>query len=487
MIKIYLDWNVISGMRNGHLDDFKQLIQNENKFLILYSISHIGDIYASFKNRSEDERRIIDEDLKYIKTLTKGLCMLIQSKALALEYYDPIQLFEDMIDSEFTFEDFSIDKLFSCADDLDPIASQILTCYKELLKSIPLNPEFANAYNDPESSKMLKKVFPGLEENPTMDGFFKSFGQMYYNINEKEDYKIIREVIQKVGVNSSHFNEHKNPFDVINTAYKKMGLGDFKTEKYFQSSKVVPDWFDSITSDYMKIDMHGYKADVIKVNEKEKNTFRNISEDSNHAAFASRCDFYITSDNKNYHKTKKVYEKLGVKTIVLKPNEFIEYYNENLGYHSFSDHFISVINEIKALESIREQSRETGFVLLNYADGREYCLVKRCDKYFFNFFNKIFIPLDKTFTKAHFVLLKEFSANDHDCFVSMDEVSGFVKIIAEVLGVDIYGKSFVETDELIDGDDWCGRQWNTEFGSIVLCFRENSFQLYYYSEIHETE
>jgi len=46
MIKVYLDWNIMSGMKNNHFQELHNIILNRDKFLLLYSTSHIGDIFA---------------------------------------------------------------------------------------------------------------------------------------------------------------------------------------------------------------------------------------------------------------------------------------------------------------------------------------------------------------------------------------------------------------------------------------------------------
>lgn len=47
--------------------------------------------------------------------------------------------------------------------------------------------------------------------------------------------------------------------------------------------------------------------------------------DTTHAIYAAYCDIFITNDNKLKNKTKATYNWLGIKTLVLNPNEFIEH------------------------------------------------------------------------------------------------------------------------------------------------------------------
>src|SRR5690606_15010521 len=106
----------------------------------------------------------------------------------------------------------------------------------------------------PESSEMLEKIFPTLKDNPTMEGFFQSFGKMLHNVNEQEGYKDLRNIVQKVGVNSGHFNPNKNPFKVIENAYKKYGMESLNIDNYLQKNDSIPEWFNEITNEYILLD-----------------------------------------------------------------------------------------------------------------------------------------------------------------------------------------------------------------------------------------
>ena len=123
--------------------------------------------------------------------------------------------------------------------------------------------------------------------------------------------------------------------------------------------------------------MHGYQEDKVNIKKGRKETFSNTTEDSFHSAFASICNFYIINDNKSYKKCKKVYEKLDVKTIVLKPNEFVDYYNKYLKKDDYSSD-LNVAIEIMKTENYVENKVENGLL-------RTYLF----PYLLFDFFNKI--------------------------------------------------------------------------------------------------
>lgn len=467
MIKVYLDWNVMSGMKNNHFQELNDIILNKDKFLLLYSTSHIGDIFASIKNHNEEEQKIVREDLDYITYLTDDLCLVNNSKEVVLSRYQPGELLDDRISEAPLFEDFSLDNLFSSIEEDNPMF-EMVNSMKSMLSSISLDFAFKEAYDNPESAAMMDKIFPGLKDDKTMNGFFNSFGKMFHNMNETEDYKDLRNMVQQIGVNSGHFNENKNPFEIIDNAYKNTGIGSFDVDKYFDKTKNAPEWFNDITNEYVKLDMHGFKADKVKVNNKEKNTFKNTTEDASHSAFASRCEFYITNDDKNYHKTKAVFQKLGIYTIVLKPNEFIQYYNSFLNVNNFDDHFRSIIDEMNRIENFQEQ---------RYESGESFGWVNFTSQYFFNFFNKILIPNPEV-NEALFILGKESPSKSY--IISQQEIETMLNLFTDKLGIDINRKSYYELGEINNEGDWSGRSWETNVGQINIKRLNGWFQMYFF-------
>lgn len=467
MIKVYLDWNIMSGMKNNHFQELHNIILNRDKFLLLYSTSHIGDIFAGIKNHSEEEQKIIREDLDYITYLTDDLCLVNNSKEVTLSRYEPGELLDDRIREAPLFEDFSIDNLFGSIEEDDPMFG-LVSSMKNTLSSIPLDSAFKEAFENPESASMLNKMFQELKGDQTMNGFFKSFGKMFHNMNETEDYKDLRNIIQKIGVNSGHFNENKNPFEVIDNAYKKTGIKDFYVDKYFDKTKNAPEWFNDITNEYIKLDMHGFKADEVKVTDKEKKTFKNTTEDASHSAFASKCEFYITNDNRNYHKTKAVYQKLGIYTVVLKPTEFVEYFNTFLNYNDFDEHFLSLVEELNKCQN---------FSQFKFENSESLGYVNFTNQFFFDFFNKITISFSNE-NKSFFVLTKENSSNHY--IISQSEIEATLKLFVDKLGVDVNGKSYFEIGEININEDWTGRTWETNIGQISIKRLNGWFQMYFY-------
>ena len=464
MIKIYVDWNVMSGMKNGYFPELSKILEGSDKFLVVYSTSHIGDIFVSYSDRAE-QQEVIRQDLDYITSLTKNLCLANDSKMVNIHQYDPHELLQDRVDEKHLFEDLSLDNLFKPVDGDDQL-NAVINNLKQAIRNLPLDALFKDAFDHPETAEMLNKLFPGLKEEPTMEGFFKSFGRMYHNLNETEDYKHLREMVQKVGVNSSHFGPDKNPFKQIEGVYEKSGINP---DQYTKKGDHAPEWFDEITNEYLKLDLHGFKADKVKVTEKSKSTFRNTTEDASHSAFASRCEIYITNDDRNYHKTLAVYDKLQIYTKVLKPQDFMDYYDSFLNVHGFDEHLQNLVSTMKQQELFRTVVDEDGTYFGNIAYPNQY---------FFNFFNKITLPKsDDDASEMYFLISKTPSANFY--IITQDEIAGMVDIFVSRLGPDVDGKTKFDRSEMPDSE-WEGRRWNMDFGELRLRRLNGWFQLYFY-------
>ncbi len=469
MIKVYLDWNIMSSMKQEKFIELKMILDNQEKFLLVYSTSHIGDILTSH-SEEEHQKKIIQEDLEYITSITNNQCFFNDGKNIQLGFMDPIEMYDDRLESQNLFNNFSIDSLFSSFED-DEILAPLVGVIKNLIKSTPLDSEFKKAFDDPKSAGEMEKMFPGLKDDLSFEGWFKYFGEFYTRLNETEDYKRLRETVQRIGVNSGHFNQDKNPFDVINTSYKKLGVENSDTNHTSNSNENAPIWFNEISNEYIMLDMHGYRQDKIKVNAKEKNTFRNTTDDAFHSAFASRCDFYITNDKKNIDKTKAVYSKYEIETSVFTPEEFTQYYKDYLNFNSFSEHMSNFIDVLKTGKNYYDNGNETD------ENGKPLCFVGFSNHYFFNFFNKVRICESSKKDLPYYLISRNYLSRIH--YISLQEIEKIVYQLTNSLGIDNDEKGYYISGE-IQGEYWEGRNWTLENWDISLKRLNGWFQLYFY-------
>lgn len=459
MIKIYFDWNVLSQIKNGDHKELREIIFDNEKLFIPFSTSHIGDIFSSLKE-TDTQKDYIESDLNFISELTKDKCLFNTGKDVVLDFYSPKELFEQRIEEKDLYKDISLEGLINIFEQND-LTKGIGKSLINLLKSIPLEESFKQAFENPESAEQMDKMFPGLKENPTMEGFFKSFSKMYINLNESDGYQELRKIVQGgLGINRDKIFDSNNPFKIIDEKYKQIGTSP---NQFIDNTKNAPEWFNEITNEYLLLDMHGYQEDKVNIKKGRKETFKNTTEDAFHAAFASICNFYVINDNKSYKKTKLIYEKLGINTIVLKPFEFIEYYQKYLDIKDVILNFIIPFEIIKTAD-FYEEIMETATLRTYYVPF-----------FFFGFFNKIMVLIPKDGSET-LILLSQNGPSNHRVY-SM-EIQHLYKQLCEILGEDIENLGQIKDEEFKE-KEWIGRKWRLDEVTFRLTRTNGHFQLYF--------
>jgi len=459
MIKVYLDWNVISQMNNGQHSELKTVLLSDDKFFLPYSTSHIGDLLPSLKE-GEIINEYIDLDLKFISELTKNYCLINTGKDVILDLIEPQKLLKQRVEEKDLFKDISIEGL-SKIFDLDESTKELGKTFAKLLKSMSLDKVFREALDNPETSEKIEKFFPGLKENPTMEGFFKSFSELNRALNEEEDYKHLRETVQSgTNINRDQIFNTENPFEFIEEKYSKLSI---EKSNHFDNSKYAPEWFNKISNEYLTLDMHGYQEDKVNVKKGRKETFRNTTEDAFHAAFASTCNFYIINDDKSFKKTTKIYEKLEIFTYVLKPNDFLLFYKKFL---SINDHEFNLSYPVKLLTDGTYDGQETESDI-----WRTYYF----NYFLFDFFNKMTLITSKNKTEAPILVLGQNSTSQNRIYDM--ELRRLVTKISEILGKDVDNIGEVNFAEFNE-DEWIGRKWKLKDVNFRLERNNGHFQFY---------
>ncbi len=448
-------------MKSGYLDDLLGIISKKDRFLVPYSTSHIGDIFAN-KNEDETQLKRIEEDFGFITTLTENNCLYNDGKQIILNTIDPKSLYQDRSEAEGLLDGFELDKLAQLfnAEGIPGIDDTFFTNFK----SLPLDDEFTKALENPETREMVNKVFPDLACNPTFGGFFKSFGKMIQNLNETEDYENLRKITRDgLGINRDKIYNIENPFEFIGKIHSKYG---FSWENIVDNTKHAPVWFNKISNEYLFLDMHGYQADKVRVKpNKRKETFKNTIEDGFHAAFASTCHFYITSDKKSIKKTKQVYERLGINTVVLKPQEFVVLHRNSLHLN------IQIVEQLckSVLDVVKTEKYEEAEVAGRIQ--RTYYL----NFFIFDFFNRLTLFMGDDEHKPTFMLGRNSPTNSGGPYVF--EVRFLIKKLNALFGVE--DKEFGKvSDDNLRGQTWWGLVWKHSSYEFQLLSHNGYAQLH---------
>ncbi len=294
-------------------------------------------------------------------------------------------------------------------------------------------------------------MFPGLKDNPTMEGFFKSFNDMLIGMNDDEKYKDLRQIMQSgLGINRDRLYDTQSPYDMIDSTYKPLGAERYQPKN---DEKIAPKWYNDVVNEYIFLDMHGYQEDRVNIKKGRKETFRNTTEDAFHAAFATTCNFYIINDKKSYKKVKQVYEKLGINTLVLKPDEFVDYYRKYLHFENPLYNVALPIGILKSNHYIEEQ--------LEDAILRTYYF----PYFIFNFFTKLIVLTRDSKNCQPTILLSRNKPTNGTTYKM--EIRKLVRNINSILGMDVNRKGDM-MDEEFNEEEWSGREWQYNEISFTL-------------------
>src|SRR5690606_14617732 len=163
-MKLYIDWNVLNGIKNGRFKELEELIRQPEKFVIIYSTSHISDIASSYSEEKENPN--IQSDLEFLAELTDCLCVFNNGKDIVLQRNEPFHIFNDEIASKNITDDFSINNIFNILDEGNENA-ELIGPLKALLQMLPVDGIFKDAFENPQSAEIMNSMFPGLDRKST--------------------------------------------------------------------------------------------------------------------------------------------------------------------------------------------------------------------------------------------------------------------------------------------------------------------------------
>ncbi|MEO6850870.1 MAG: hypothetical protein ABI203_10080 [Mucilaginibacter sp.] len=456
MIRLYLDWNVMAQMKNGQHSELFEIISNEYKFIKIFSTAHIGDIHAGYSGTVENEQQI-KSDLEFLSQITDDLCIYNNGKNIAIEPYSPFSLFEQQKVPLRQSEPFNLDE-FADNPQLAAKASE----YNQLLNR-PLDGVLKEALDNPVTAAGMKQFYPGLRSDMTYGDMIRISMERFKSMNEGETYKTMRDMLQKgLKLQRDRLFDDQQPFQTIESIYKVLPItaSDRPFERLMEN---VPEWFSRIANMYIQLDMHGYQEDKVSVGKGRRQTFKNLTNDAFHAAFASSCDFYITNDKKAYKKTKQVYERQQVNTLVLKPEEFVKHYHEFLWVNEPQMHlsaFVKILREGYYVESEDETQILKTFWLPHFL---------------FDYFTRAQILYTKETSRLLYFLSKDKPTNGKWTFTQ--EIEQIMKHLSSFLGQDL--DNFGEFGNEDDLDNWRGRRWSLDDQTeIRLAFPNGWLQLY---------
>ena len=308
---IYLDLNIFD--RIEKIDSLEEIPKQEYlKLLELiskenidlpYSNAHLNDLFRGWKKNPN----FINGHLQNIQSLTKNLCICQYwgEKNVWWHKRNIFEFFESKKD-EFDIFDETLDELFDFGyGEKSPI---------HLTKKIPLPNEWISKMAKDKFSQIM---FPSTIENNTL---YNLFSDLYsFQIKLKSDYSFYKMFKAQLSENISTLKGNKDIVNYIrkNDEQPKHLKSDFFSiiDKYkpnFEIKENDNELYYKVVETFYKYDLKGYKTD---------SNFNNMFDDGLHTFYASHCDVFITNDDRCKYKAEQTYEKLNIKTLVIKSNE----------------------------------------------------------------------------------------------------------------------------------------------------------------------
>ncbi len=308
---IYLDLNIfdriekidsLEGKTKEEYLKLLELISNENVDLP-YSNAHLNDLYRGWKKNPN----FIKSHLKNIENLTNNLCICQYWGERNIWWHkrNIHEFFESKKDEFDIFDETLGEFLDFGLGDKSPI---------HLTKNIPLPYEWIMKM---EKDKFAQIMFPLTIENNTL---YNLFADLYnFQIKLKSDYSFYKMFKAQLSKNISTLKGNK---DVVNYIRKSDEQPKhLKTDLFSIIDKYKPKFeikendnelYYKIVETFYKYDLEGYKTDA---------NFNNMFDDGLHTFYASHCDVFITNDDRCKYKAEKTYERLNIKTLVIKSDE----------------------------------------------------------------------------------------------------------------------------------------------------------------------
>lgn len=276
------------------------LSQLQSKQMVTaYSNAHLNDLFRGYQKNPA----YIKGHLANIEFFTNNLCICQYwgQKEAKWHYRDINEFFNEKVE-EWEFEPNSYDDLLKD----EPLLRKTL----ELFKLLPLPTEFKKGYIQPmfgimfplskiqNSHYSLQSDIYNFQSQLKSDyGLYKSFKS--YLLTNLHKLRNNKEFIKSLNSNFKNLPKHLELTDILDTYTPENKSSD--NPLY---SKVIDTFF--------KYDLSGYKSD---------GHFNNMFDDALHTFYASHFDFFITNDDRCKYKAEKTFDKLNIKTKVIKIEE----------------------------------------------------------------------------------------------------------------------------------------------------------------------
>lgn len=300
MLKIYLDWNIITHFKETNNPDLYNLIlENSRYFIFPYSKAHLNDLLVS-KNTNN---KYFEEDLNILSNICEDhLLEYSDDKGFVLPYKITPNAYLKEFDIELELYNTAFSK----------------QSFKEKINDL--------GYSfDSFMDEMRKEHIPQISNlnlgiNDFADFFNLMFDNGEYLFSNKEFAKKVKSYIQET--------IHEKKYKYIQGSSEKEILGIIDDLFIEQTNEGIVDFLGNIESIGTDSEMNKFITLYLTLNfsgfrfDKNRN-MHNIITDAEHVFYASYCDVLVSDDSRLRSKASAIYLKSNIQTRIITSDELL--------------------------------------------------------------------------------------------------------------------------------------------------------------------
>jgi len=463
MIRVYLDWNVISSLKQPEFKDLKSFISKHKKYLQFpYTPAHFTDLMKSYNPTNQ----LFKADLDTLEFLSDKHLLRWGKDSVEPLFGTPTEYFETEKDKEDISELMNMEKVFQ---DLDESLEEMgLGKMCGLMKSLfQLQPSGIDITE--ENRDIMKKMFPNLKPSSTMWDLMKDIGPFSQKLlQDGEYYKDFRKSMADYGFkleynsgNWSYDEVIKNIDDFLLKLGTKITYLEY-VETTFKHKKEPVNQYEYYTTAYLMLDMIGYKIDKLP---KPTDNMQNIQADGEHSFYGAHCDYFVAIDKKLRIKSKVLYNEFNISTKIIEPKHLISELSE-------------VIDDIENKEDFLNEAigfcNKESVVEINPTEEVENIetYAFKLPKFYFNYFNYVIYsnyPEQEGFVLTFRKVFKNLSR-----FIYYTESETLIDSITQYFGYDNMKELEFKKKYFVYGENEVTFDWTFEGGLIRLEREENT-------------
>ncbi|MDR0232403.1 MAG: hypothetical protein LBI82_09835 [Dysgonamonadaceae bacterium] len=374
MIRIYLDWNVVSNFKKPEFSEIRKFVAEHKDYLQFpYTPAHFKDLMKSHY----PDNIFFNSDLESLEYLSEKHLIQWGKDSIEIFFAAPKVFFETEKNNEDVFSAMDFEKIVNDLDSFE-FGGKFGTFMKSMLELQPLGFQVTD-----ENREMLNKMCPNITNNSSMWDLMKDIMPFAKKLLQNRDYyKDFRKTINDNGFKLDKNSGNWEIKDVVKN------IDDFLQEKKvnltfceyldscFKHKKEPVNRYEYYTTAYLILDMIGYKSDKLP---KPSNNMQNIQTDGEHSFYSAYCDYFVVMDKKLRTKTQVLFNEFNIPTIVLSPEEFIDTLKPKIHIPDIHIHFLN-----EALSFL-----EKGEIVEKYDDDENSVetYAFKLPVFYFNFFN----------------------------------------------------------------------------------------------------